>query len=206
MAFRLTPHERGFYPLFTRAAENIARAADDLAALVAAPPADRAELATRVKDAEHAGDELTHEIMTKLDKTFVTPFDREDIYRLASALDDVMDFMEEAVDLVNLYEIQELPDRLANQVDVIRRSADLTAEAMPKLRTMHDLEEYWIEINRLENEGDKSYRRILAKLFNGQYDALTVMKLKDVVDALEGAIDAFETVANIVEQIAVKES
>ena len=77
---------------------------------------------------------------------------------------------------------------------------------MPRLRTMRDLEEYWIEINRLENDGDKSYRRIVAKLFNGQYDALTVMKLKDVVDSLEAAIDAFETVANIVEQIAVKES
>ena len=89
---------------------------------------------------------------------------------------------------------------------MLQRSAELTAEAMPKLRTMRDLQEYWIEINRLENEGDKHYRRILAKLFSGAYDALTVMKLKDVVDALEAAIDAFETVANIVEQIAVKES
>ena len=89
---------------------------------------------------------------------------------------------------------------------MIQRSAELTAEAMPRLRTMRDLEEYWIEINRLENDGDKSYRRILAKLFSGKYDALTVMKLKDVVDALEHAIDGFESVANIVEQIAVKES
>jgi uncharacterized protein Yka (UPF0111/DUF47 family) len=89
---------------------------------------------------------------------------------------------------------------------VLQRAADLTADAMPRLRTMRDLEEYLIEINRLENDGDKSYRRIVAKLFSGQYDALTVMKLKDVVDSLEAAIDAFETVANIVEQIAVKES
>ena len=91
-------------------------------------------------------------------------------------------------------------------VEVLQRAAELTADAMPRLRTMRDLEEYWIEINRLENDGDKSYRRIVAKLFNGQYDVLTVMKLKDVVDSLEAAIDAFETVANIVEQIAVKES
>jgi len=95
---------------------------------------------------------------------------------------------------------------LANQVEVLQRCAELTAESMPRLQTMKNLEEYWIEINRLENAGDKSYRRILAKLFGGGYEALEVLKLKDVVDALEDAIDAFETVANIVEQIAVKES
>jgi uncharacterized protein len=89
---------------------------------------------------------------------------------------------------------------------VIQRSAELTAQAMPKLKSMKGLEEYWIEINRLENSGDKSYRRILAKLFSGKYEALEVLKLKDIVDSLEDAIDAFENVANIVEQIAVKES
>ncbi len=91
-------------------------------------------------------------------------------------------------------------------MQVLQRSAELTAEAMPRLRTMRDLEEYWIEINRLENAGDKAYRRILASLFSGTYDALTVLKLKDVVDSLERAMDAFESVANTVEQIAVKES
>ena len=151
---------------------------------------DRAELSKRMREAEHAGDEMTHSIVRRAITTFVTPFDREDIYRLAAGLDDVMDYMEEAVDLVNLYEIDELPKELANQVEVIQRAAELTAEAMPRLRTMRDLEEYWIEINRLENDGDTSYRRIIAKLFNGKRDALTVMKLKDVVDALEHAIDA----------------
>ena len=105
-----------------------------------------------------------------------------------------------------LYEVVKLPSELANQVEVIQRCAELTAESMPRLQTMSGLEEYWIEINRLENLGDKSYRRILAKLFSGKYEALEVMKLKDIVDSLEAAIDAFETVANIVEQIAVKES
>jgi uncharacterized protein Yka (UPF0111/DUF47 family) len=114
--------------------------------------------------------------------------------------------MEEAVDLVLLYEVEDLPKELANQVEVLQRCAELTADAMPRLRTMKDLEEFWIEINRLENAGDKSYRRILAKLFSGKYEALEVLKLKDIVDSLEAAIDAFETVANIVEQIAVKES
>ena len=93
-----------------------------------------------------------------------------------------------------------------NQLHVPLDFAELTADAMPRLRTMKDLEEFWIEINRLENAGDKSYRRILAKLFSGKYEALEVLKLKDIVDSLEAAIDAFETVANIVEQIAVKES
>src|SRR5688572_28692617 len=167
---------------------------------------DREGIAQRMRDAEHEADESTHEIIRRVNQTFITPFDREDIYSLASKLDDIMDYMEEAVDLVLLYEVEHLPSELANQVEVIQRCAELTAESMPRLQTMKDLEEYWIEINRLENAGDKSYRRILAKLFGGKYEALEVLKLKDIVDALEGAIDAFETAANIVEQIAVNES
>jgi uncharacterized protein len=211
MAFRLTPHERGFYPLFTKAAENIARAADDLAALVAAPPAERPELAKRVKDAEHAGDELTHEIMVKLNKTFVTPFDREDIYRLTSSLDDVIDAMEEAADRIVLYRLEELPDGMKAQTDVLRRAAAATAEAMPRLATMSALKEYWVHVNSLEDEGDVAYRALLEQLLSPPGDVdpasvLTVLKLKEVVDSLEEAADAFETVANTVESIAVKES
>ncbi len=205
MPLRFRPTDTSFYDLFSESAKNLVNGAELLAEMLPSG-ADRAELASRMREAEHQGDETTHSIVRKVNTTFVTPFDREDIYRLAAGLDDVMDFMEEAVDLVLLYEIDELPSELAKQVEVLQRSAELTADAMPRLRTMRDLEEYWIEINRLENDGDKSYRRIVAKLFNGQYDALTVMKLKDVVDSLEAAIDAFETVANIVEQIAVKES
>ena len=109
-------------------------------------------------------------------------------------------------DLIGLYEIGELPSQFAAQVEVLQRACQLTAEAMPRLRTMKDLEEYWIEINRLENQGDRSYRRILADLFSGSYKSLEVLKLKDVVDSIEHAIDALESVANTVEQIAVKES
>ncbi|WP_283095379.1 DUF47 domain-containing protein [Nocardioides alcanivorans] len=159
-----------------------------------------------MRDAEHAADETTHAIVRRVNSTFVTPFDREDIYDLASGLDDVMDEMDEAVDLILLYEIEHLPAELSKQVEVLQRCAELTADAMPRLQAMKDLDEFWIEINRLENTGDRSYRRILASLFSGKYEALEVMKLKDVVEALEEAIDAFETVANIVEQIAVKES
>jgi predicted phosphate transport protein (TIGR00153 family) len=159
-----------------------------------------------MRAAEHAGDEATHAIMRELNETFVTPFDREDIYRLASSLDDVMDAMEAAVDLVVLYQIGDLPSEIADQVDVLERAAELTAAAMPRLRSMKDLSDYWIELNRLENQADQVYRRLLARLFSGEYDALTVMKLKEVVDQLEAAADAFEHVANTVETIAVKES
>jgi uncharacterized protein len=205
VAMRLRPTDTTFYDLFTEAARHLVDGAALLAEMLGEGN-DREGIAQRMRDAEHAADETTHAIIRRVNTTFVTPFDREDIYSLASGLDDVMDFMEEAVDLTLLYEVVKLPSELANQVEVIQRCAELTAESMPRLRTMQDLEEYWIEINRLENLGDKSYRRILAKLFSGKYEALEVLKLKDVVDSLEDAIDAFETVANIVEQIAVKES
>jgi predicted phosphate transport protein (TIGR00153 family) len=202
---RFRPVDTTFYDLFTQSANHLVEGAALLAEMLG-DGNDREAIAKRMRDAEHQADETTHEIIRRVNSTFVTPFDREDIYSLASGLDDVMDHMEEAVDLVLLYEVHELPSELANQVEVLQRAADLTAESMPRLETMKHLEEYWIEINRLENTGDKSYRRILAKLFGGQYEALEVLKLKDIVDSLEAAIDAFEKVANTVEQIAVKES
>jgi predicted phosphate transport protein (TIGR00153 family) len=205
VALRFRPADTTFYDLFTRSAGHLVAGAELLAEMLGEGN-DREVIAQKMRDAEHAADETTHDIVRRVNTTFVTPFDREDIYALASELDDVMDFMEEAVDLTLLYEVVKLPKELANQVEVIQRCAELTAESMPRLRTMQDLEEYWIEINRLENLGDKSYRRILAKLFSGKYEALEVLKLKDIVDSLEDAIDAFESVANIVEQIAVKES
>ncbi|HSV39436.1 MAG TPA: DUF47 family protein [Nocardioidaceae bacterium] len=205
MGLRFRPSDNTFYDLFTEAAEHLVTGAALLAEMLG-DGNDREGIAQRMRDAEHEADETTHTIVRRVNSTFVTPFDREDIYSLASSLDDVMDFMEEAVDLVLLYEVEKLPKELAKQVEVIQRCAELTAESMPRLKSMQDLEEYWIEINRLENTGDKSYRRILAKLFSGSYEALEVLKLKDIVDSLEDAIDGFEKVANIVEQIAVKES
>jgi predicted phosphate transport protein (TIGR00153 family) len=205
VALSFKPVDSVFYELLTTAATHLVDGAGILAEMLG-DTADRAAIASRMQDAEHQADETTHEIAKRVNSTFVTPFDREDIYALASGLDDVMDFMEEAVDLTVLYEVGALPSELAEQVDVLQRCAELTAEAMPRLKSMKNLEEYWIEINRLENAGDKSYRRILAKLFSGQYDALDVLKLKDVVDSLEHAVDAFEKVANIIEQIHAKES
>jgi predicted phosphate transport protein (TIGR00153 family) len=211
VAFRLTPHERGFYPLFTRAAENILVAADLLADLVAAEAPARPVLAAKVKDTEHDGDGVTHEIMVKLNSTFVTPFDREDIYRLASSLDDVLDAIEEAADRIVLYRLDVLPPGIAAQCEVLRRAAAATVDAMPKLEKVEQLESYWIHVNSLEDEADEVYRALLGELLAPPEDAppsdvLTVLKLKEVVEVLEEAADAFETVANTVESIAVKES
>ncbi len=205
MALRFKPVDNAFYELLQRSANQLVHGAEILAEVLA-DGANHQEIGGRMREAEHAADEITHEIAKKVNSTFVTPFDREDIYSLASGLDDIMDFMEEAVDLTVLYEVTALPAELAEQVEVIQRCAELTADAMPRLQTMKNLEEFWIEVNRLENTGDKSYRRILAQLFSGQYEALEVLKLKDIVDSLEHAIDAFEKVANIVEQIHAKES
>ena len=205
MAFRLRPVDASFFDLFAEQAQHLVVGAGILAEMLA-DGSDREAIAARMRDAEHAADETTHAIVKRVNKTFVTPIDREDIYALASGLDDVMDMMDEAVDFVLLYEVHNLPAELSTQVEVLQRCAELTAAAMPQLQAMKDLEEYWIEINRLENTGDKSYRRTLATLFSGSYEALEVLKLKDIVESLEGAIDAFEKVANIVEQIAVKES
>ena len=206
MRIRLTPRENSFYSMFATSGRNLMEGAGLLKELLGAEMGERKAIAERMRSCEHAGDEATHAIMRELNETFVTPFDREDIYRLASSLDDVMDYMEAAVDLVVLYNIAELPPEIADQVDVLERAAELTADAMPRLRSMKDLSDFWIELNRLENQADQVYRRILAKLFSGEYDALTVLKLKEVVDQLEAAADAFEHVANTVETIAVKES
>ena len=206
MRIRLTPTQDSFYSMFATSGQNLVVGAGLLKELLGADAEERMVIAEKMRAAEHAGDEATHAIMRELNETFVTPFDREDIYRLASSLDDVMDAMEAAVDLVVLYKIGELPAEVADQVKVLERAAELTAAAMPRLRAMKDLSEFWIELNRLENQADQVYRRLLARLFSGEYDTLTVLKLKEVVDQLEEAADAFEHVANTVETIAVKET
>jgi predicted phosphate transport protein (TIGR00153 family) len=205
VGLRLRPVDTSFYDLFTQSARHLVLGAELLAEMLS-DNSDKASVAERMRAAEHAADETTHEIVKKVNSTFVTPFDREDIYALGSGLDDIMDMMDEAVDLILLYEVKTLPPELSEQVTVIQRCAELTAEAMPRLQSMKSLEDYWIEINRLENAGDRNHRRILAKLFSGEYETIEVLKLKDVEESLEGAIDAFEKVANTVEQIAVKES
>ncbi len=201
---RFRPVDTSFYDLFTQAARHLVGGAELLAEMLS-EASDKADVAARMRAAEHEADETTHELVRRVNSTFVTPFDREDIYALGSGLDDVMDMMDEVVDLILLYEVKVLPAELSQQVEVIQRCAELTADAMPGLQSMKSLEDYWIEINRLENAGDKNHRRILAQLFSGEYKTIEVLKLKDIVESLEAAIDAFEKVANIVEQISVKE-
>jgi uncharacterized protein len=209
MAFRLRPAERGFYPLFVRAGENILAATADLARVVAAEPGARAGLARRVKDAELEGDRLTREILVKLNSTFVTPFDREDIYRLTAALDDVVDAVEEAADRIVLYRLGVLPAGVSAQVDVLCRAAQATAAAMPRLADVSSLAGFTAEINALEDEADALQHELLGDLLAPDTpvaDLVRVLALKEVVDTLEEAADAFEAVANTVESIAVKES
>ncbi|TAM88065.1 MAG: DUF47 domain-containing protein [Jatrophihabitans sp.] len=205
MAFRLTPRDTAFYEMFTEAGRNVGAAADVLAGLLD-PNANRSAIAKQLREREHAGDQVTHQIMRQLNTSFVTPFDREDIYRLASALDDVIDAMEAAADFVVLADVGKLPALMGDQITLLVKSAHETADAMARLRTLRDLEPYWIEVNRLENEADRVYRKLLSKLFSGDYDALTMVKLREVADGLEEAADALEHVAHAVETIAVKES
>ncbi|MFD9700064.1 DUF47 domain-containing protein [Lentzea sp. NPDC059081] len=195
-----------FFELFTEIGANIAASVELLREFVNAPVERRGPLAERMHALENAGDDATHAIIGHLDRSFVTPFDREDIYRLASTLDDVVDHMDAAVDLTTLYRVGELPSGVSAQVDLLARAARLTADAMPRLAEPQELTAYWVEVNQLENEADQVYRRLLSELFNGSRDALEVMKLKDVVDELEAAADAFEHVADAVHSIAVKEA
>jgi predicted phosphate transport protein (TIGR00153 family) len=202
------PTEDAFYAFFSAAAVNLVRGAEILGE-ISQPDPDYQSISDKLVEIEHANDDVTHEMLRKLNSTFVTPFDRVDIYRLGSTLDDVMDHMEAVGNLVYLYGLSQLPSlprEMHELIEVINACAACTAEAMPRLKAMKGLEEYWIEVNRLENEGDRAYRMLLVRLFSGEYDALTVLKLKEVADELEAAVDAFEHVANTVETIVVKES
>ena len=206
MRLKLTPRDNTFFDLLTESAQHLVVGANLLRDLIPAERSARKAIFQRINEAEHQADEVTHRIMRRLNQTFVTPFDRDDIYMLASGLDDCIDFMEEAADLIVLYKVGELPPRVTDQVEVLQRAAELTAAAMPRLRGMKDLAEYWVEINRLENQADKSYRKLLVQLFEDVSDVIQLMKLREVVERLENAADAFERVANIVETIALKES
>ena len=205
MRLRLTPRDDRFFPMFVEAAQNLVSATELMGEFLHVT-SNREKLAAQLREHEHAGDAVTHRVIHELNSTFVTPFDREDIYRLITQLDDVMDAIEAAADFTVLSELETLPAEMGRQVDLLQRAARCTAEAMGRLATMTDLASFWIEVNRLENEADQVYRKLLSRLFSGSYEALTVLKLKQVADDLEEAADAFEHVANVVETIAVKES
>ena len=206
VGFRLTPHDTSFFDILSDAATHLVTGSQLLVQIVNADTADRQDLAAKLHEVENQADACTHALFQKLNQTFVTPLDRDDLYVLASTIDDCMDYMDEAGDLIMLYKVGKLPRHIVEQVEVLQRCSELTADAMPRLRSMESLRNYWVEINRLENEADRAYRRAIAELFEREDNALRIIKLKDITIALERGVDAFERLANTIETIVVKES
>ncbi|HZU75781.1 MAG TPA: DUF47 family protein, partial [Dehalococcoidia bacterium] len=199
----LVPRERRFYRLFDEQTANIVNAAQLL--VEALDDVSRiAELQPRIKDLEHAGDELTHELVRLLNKTFVTPFDREDIYALGSGLDDVLDYIDEIAETVSLYGIREIPANAKEMSRLLRQAAGELQQSIAKLEQQHALDEHAIEVHRIENLGDEASRHAIGELFSGTVDPLTVIKLKEFYALQEDALDRCEDVANVIESIAIK--
>jgi predicted phosphate transport protein (TIGR00153 family) len=197
------PRERRFYDLFEQQAATIVRSAG----LLEQALADVANLATcqrEIKALEHQGDEITHEIVSTLNRTFVTPFDHEDIYALASGLDDILDYIEEVADTANLYGITTIPEPARELTRLLALAVAQLEQAIGKLESGKGIDEYSAEVHRLEDVGDSISRRAIAELFSDQHPVLEVIKLKDLYGLLEDALDRCETVANVLEGIATK--
>jgi uncharacterized protein len=201
----LAPRDREFFDLFEEAGGNIVRAAGLLEQMLADYP-DRAELAREILICEQEGDRITHDIIRRLNETFVTPIDREDILALASALDDVVDFTEEVADYMGLYKIEAPMEQAQRQTEILHQAARQIAAAVPRLRGFQDISHYTVEINRLENDGDRVTREAMASLFDNGIDPMVVIRWKDIYERLESAIDATEQVANILESVVIKNS
>jgi predicted phosphate transport protein (TIGR00153 family) len=199
------PRDRIYFELFEEAGQNLQKAAELLDRLLTDYP-DHKELAAEIRDLEHEGDRIVHDIHHNLNQTFVTPIDREDILALASALDDIVDYTEEVADYLGLYRIEAPMDQSIRLARVLREATRQIAEAMPRLRGFRDISHYTVEINRLENEGDRITREAVAALFDGGIDPMVVIRWKDVYERLEAAIDATERAANILEGIVIKNS
>jgi predicted phosphate transport protein (TIGR00153 family) len=197
------PKEREFFDLFEEAGANIVRAAELLERMLEHWP-DQGELSRDVLVCEHEGDRITHDIIQRLNSTFVTPIDREDIYALASALDDIVDYIEEVADFMGLYRIEAPMTQAQQLARVLHQSCRALCQAMPRLRTFKDIRHFTVEINRLENDGDRIVREALASLFDHGTDPMVVIRWKDIFDRLEDAVDSTETVANILEGIVIK--
>lgn len=204
MRFRLIPREQSFFDLFEQLANKVQEGADELLDQMKNHPGS--EMQSRVLDIEHEGDEITHEVMRRLNTTFITPFDREDIHRLASSLDDVLDHIEAAAEFLRLHKIIEPLPQMISLAEVLAQAAAKGAESMPGLRKMKDLNNYWVEIHRLENEGDRLYRQTIADLFSGDFKAIDVMKWQAIIEEIEAAIDRVEDVANTIEGIVLKQT
>jgi predicted phosphate transport protein (TIGR00153 family) len=203
MPLRLKPEKREFFDLFTRAAENAQEIARVLVELIDDWPHSRDRLRD-VRELEHEGDRLTSEVITLLNRTFVTPFDRQDMYQLASAIDDVCDHVDEAADNIDAYDVQDVPPSARQQAEVIHRAASRLCEAVAQLEGFRDSRKQLAALRQLEDEGDRLEREAVAELFRSGQDPLTVIRWKDIHAQLEDAVDACETAADVLEGILVK--
>jgi len=202
---RLVPQRREFFDLFGRASSNAVDMARLLLELFDRFPENGSELVDRIKDLEHLGDELTHEAVTLINRTFVTPFDRDDIYRLATAVDDICDFVHESAGNLYSYGVTQIQRRARDQADVILRATIMLDEAMQRLEGFKDSSRQLIELRSLEDEGDRLYRNGVGELFRtGADDPLMVIRWKDIYEGLEEAVDACENAADVLEAIVVK--
>jgi len=195
--------EREFFDLFEEAARNAVRAAELLEAVLEHWP-DHGTAIREIVICEQEGDRITHDLIQRLNQTFVTPFDREDIIALASSLDDIVDYIEEVADFLGLYRIEAPMDQAVRQARVLHEAVRQIAEAMPRLRTLKDIHHYTVEVNRLENEGDRIHREAVASLFDHGIDPMIVIRWKDIFERLEDAIDSTEKAVNTLEGIIIK--
>ncbi len=201
----LLPRDRTFFDLFIEAGQNTLEASRLLDQMMVVWP-DAGELSKQILDAEHKGDQITHSIIQRLNSTFVTPIDREDIYGLATQMDDIVDYTEEAADFLGLYKIEAPMSQAQELTKVLVGACEQLAESLEHLPNFKDLDKYWIEIHRLENEGDRISRDAVASLFSNGIDPMVVIRWKDMFAVLENAIDATETAAQIIEGIVIKNS
>ncbi|CAN5541474.1 DUF47 family protein [soil metagenome] len=199
------PKDHQFFDLFEEAAANILRAAELLDEMLATYP-EKAELAREIVLCEHEGDRITYDLVQRLNSTFVTPIDREDILALASGLDDIIDLTEEAADYLGLYRIEAPMEQAERLAHILREACRQVTEAMPRLRGFKDVSHFTNEIHRLETEGDRVTREAVASLFDTGIDPMVVIRWKDIFERLEEAIDATESVANTLANIVVKNS
>jgi predicted phosphate transport protein (TIGR00153 family) len=199
----LIPRDRVFFDLFHQAGQNTVRAARLLQEMLRNWP-DSADLSREILLAEQEGDKITHDIIRRLNTTFVTPLDREDIFGLAGQVDDIVDYIEETADFLGLYKIEAPMEQSLALADVLVKSCEELAQALSKLRGFKGLEDHWIAIHSLENDGDRLSRGAVASLFANGIDPMVVIRWKDIFAVLERAIDATETAAHILEGIVIK--
>jgi uncharacterized protein len=201
--FSLVPKDREFFNLFDEAGTNILRAAELLSQLMKSWP-DAGGLGRDILICEQEGDRITHDIIHRLNTTSVTPIDREDIFALASVLDDVVDYTEEAADFMGLYNIEAPMEQALQLTSLLEDACRNISQALSRLRGLPDLNHYFVEVNRIENEADRVTREALASLFRNGIDPMVVIRWKDIFERLEQAVDSCETAANILEGIIVK--